>query len=103
MSKVMEIVSFKLNEGASDTAFLEANEKLNSWVQLQPGFESRKLLKQKDDSWMDVIQWATLEQAQKAGEKIMSELADSQCMTMINPESVVMNHHELKIQLAAVE
>ena len=101
MNKVMEIVSFKLIAGTSDEAFLEANENLNLWVQQQPGFETRRLLKQHDDSWMDVIQWTTLEEAQTAGEKIMQELGDSPCMAMINPESVVMNHHELKIQLAA--
>ena len=42
MNKVMEIVSFKLIAGTSDEAFLEANEKLNLWVQQQPGFETRR-------------------------------------------------------------
>ena len=99
MQSVMEVVSFKLVEGSSDQDFIEANDTLNSWVKQQPGFESRKLIKQQDGSWLDVVQWTSLEQAQSAGEKFMAELGDSQCMAMINPETVSMGHHDLMIQI----
>ena len=101
MQSVMELVKFNLVEGSTDQDFVQANDKLNDWVKQQPGFQSRKLIKQQDGSWLDVVQWASLEQAQSAGEKFMADLGDSQCMAMINPETVTMGHHELMIHLSA--
>lgn len=98
MGDVVEVVSFSLAAGGLPSAFLAANEKLNAWLRVQSGFISRTLSLGEDGAWLDVVQWQSMKDAKRAGEKIMSELGDSDCMRMIDPGTVKMSHTRLQLK-----
>ena len=99
MNAVIEMVTFTLLDNASDEQFIQANHHLNRWVQRQPGFQNRTLVKQDNGTWLDMVQWQTQAQAGAAAEKFMEDMAQSECMAMIDPESVVMAHHDIQLAI----
>ena len=99
MNKTIELVIFKLINGSASNDFVAANEKLSEWLRNQPGFEFRNLSLQDDGSWVDVLQWSSMENAKRAAEKIMQELGNSPCMAMIDPDSVKMSHSQVMLSL----
>ncbi|GGB99089.1 hypothetical protein GCM10011352_26570 [Marinobacterium zhoushanense] len=99
MSKCIETVTFKLNAGSDLSAFIDANGKVNAWAREQPGFLTRDLSQLEDDTWLDVVYWATMSDAKRAGETFMSALGDSAFMSMIDPASVKMSHGELRVAI----
>lgn len=92
---IMEMTSFQLTEGISETDFLKAvNTMQKGFLDHQPGFIDRKLTKD-ENGWQDVVQWKTresLKQAMKDAEN--SEFAAS-FMQMIDFESVQMKISEV--------
>lgn len=92
MTDTIEVVRFSTQPGTTAEQFVAANEKLSVWVRRQPGFKYRALSSLGDDQWQDVIFWHSLDDAKAAGDKIMAELGDSECMRLIIPESVQMSH-----------
>jgi hypothetical protein len=98
MDDVVEVVSFSLAAAGLPSAFLVANEKLNAWLRVQSGFVCRALSVGDGGEWLDVVQWKSMEDAKQAGEKIMSELGDSDCMRMIDPCTVKMSHARLQLK-----
>lgn len=59
-------ITYKLNEGVSDEAFLAASKACNDEVlSRQPGFLSWDILRS-GDTWVDLVKWASAEDAQNA-------------------------------------
>ncbi|WP_292321281.1 antibiotic biosynthesis monooxygenase [Mesorhizobium sp.] len=91
MTETLEIVSFRLKpEAAGD--FVAQNGAVTGWLARQPGFLSRHLGRREDGSWIDVVRWQSLEQAQSAAQRIMAEIGDCEAMRAIEPASVAMSH-----------
>lgn len=106
MSGSIEMVSFKLNNGVSDEAFLSASQKIEGWVGKQPGFEYRALAKQQDGTWVDLVFWQNEAAAQAAGEKFMQASEPQEMMACIDKDTVIMQHMPVMAALcmeAAVE
>ena len=88
--KVLELVVFKLKEGASREQFLGTNDAVSAWISRQPGFISRELSHEPDgDRWIDVIWWETMENAGAAAELALSSESCAPMFALIDRESVL--------------
>ena len=91
--KVLELVVYQLHQGVSRGQFLGTNDAVSSWIRQQPGFISRELVHDAEgDRWVDVIWWATLEQAHAASERSMTSESCSPMFALINMDSALMLH-----------
>ncbi|MEM8863091.1 MAG: hypothetical protein AAGD96_32675, partial [Chloroflexota bacterium] len=71
-NQVLEVVVFKLAEGVSDEAFLQAAQGIEAWLETKPGFISRRLSNDGQGSWLDLVEWKSMEEAQTAAADIMA-------------------------------
>jgi antibiotic biosynthesis monooxygenase (ABM) superfamily enzyme len=91
--KVLELIIYQLHEGASHEQFLGTNDAVSGWIREQPGFISRELVYDDEgDRWVDVIWWATLEQAQAASERSMTSESCSPMFALLDMESALLLH-----------
>ena len=90
MSDAIDLVRFRLQPGKTAADWLKANEKINEWVQAQPGFRFHSVSETEDGEWWDLVYWASMEAALAAGEKFMSELGEV-IAPLIALESVVVS------------
>jgi len=63
---VAEIVTFELNPGVTDDAFLALMRPSEGFTSYAPGFVSRKLSKGADGAWTDYVVWGSMEAAKDA-------------------------------------
>ena len=91
--KVLELVVFKLNEGVSREQFLATNDGVSTWALEQPGFVSREMSYDAEgDRWIDIVWWASLEDAQAAAESAMSSASCTPMFSLIDMEATQMIH-----------
>ncbi len=91
--RVLELVVYQLHKGVSPEQFLGTNDAVSSWIRQQPGFISRELVYDAEGNrWVDVIWWATLEQAQAANERSMTSESCAPMFALIDLESALMLH-----------
>ena len=94
--KVLELVVFKLNEGASREQLLGTVDAVSSWIARQPGFISRDLAYDAEgDRWIDVVWWSSMEDAHAAAELAMSSESCAPMFALIDMESTLMVHGQL--------
>ena len=56
---IIEWAPFRLADGVTEAALLEASEALQrEFLQHQPGFLRRELLRGTNDEWVDLVTWA---------------------------------------------
>jgi hypothetical protein len=91
---VVEVVLFRLKAGVEDETFLREAAVVQAWIEQQPGFISRELLKAPNDQWLDTVRWASLETAERAAAIIMNEDHCMPFMSMIDEASIQMWHFE---------
>ncbi|MDX1739341.1 MAG: hypothetical protein R3261_13965 [Alphaproteobacteria bacterium] len=96
-AKVIETVVFKLAENVSEEAFINTTEAVSIFLKQSPGFISRRLSKSEDGTWLEHIEWASLEEAKAASKDFMSQQSLMPYMQSIDPESVVMTHQDLAL------
>jgi Antibiotic biosynthesis monooxygenase len=89
---VMEIVTFRLNPGITDTAFLALARATEGPVSAQPGFLRRSLLRNDAGDWTDLVEWQSLAQAQAAAEAVMAEPAFAPFAGAIDMTTLSMRH-----------
>lgn len=94
---VLEIVRFRLVEGASTADFLVAALQGEATLAGADGFVRRRLC-QDAGSWADVIEWQSAAQAMAAAGWVMTHPDFAGFMAMIDPATVGMAH--LPIQWA---
>ena len=64
---IIEWAPFSVVEGVSDEALIEMSQRLQSeFLEKQHGFIKRDLLKSPDGGWVDLVYWASEEDAQLA-------------------------------------
>lgn len=73
----------------------EASKVSSEFIAKQPGFISHKSFWSKDDEWVDLIEWESLEDAEAASSKIESTPICLNWMKMMDPEHVHMEHLSL--------
>ena len=54
---VVEVVKFRLAQGAGEPAFLAENRKAQAFVARQPGFVGREIARGDDGSWLVIVRW----------------------------------------------
>jgi hypothetical protein len=96
MSDTIELVRFRLQQGKTSADWLKANEKINDWIKLQPGFRFRSLSETEDGEWLDMVYWESLDAAKKAGEKFGEEVGPS-CEPLIDMTSVIVSHSKAHV------
>lgn len=93
MSKVLEIVIYKLKDGAVASAFkAEAAMMEESFAVKQKGFVSRVFGQSEGGDWVDVITWETMADALKASEAAMASPVCAPMFGMLDEASVKMHH-----------
>ena len=74
MTVVIEWAPFRLAAGVSEAALLDASEALQrDFLQHQPGFLGRELLRGPDGQWADLVVW----ESRAAAERIMPAMGAS--------------------------
>lgn len=90
MSRIMEIVSFRTSGGRE--AFVDACGEIDAWVVRQPGFVSRHMVRNEDESWADLVLWNSLDEAKAAADRFGAELGTCAAVEMIEKDSISMSH-----------
>lgn len=94
--RVLELVVFKLNEGATTEQLLGTVDAVSSWIARQPGFISRELAYDAEgDRWIDVVWWSSMEDAHAAAELATSSDSCAPMFALIDMESTLMVHGQL--------
>jgi hypothetical protein len=92
---VAEIVTFRLDPGATETEFLDAARATGDLLATEPGFVSRRLSKGADGRWTDHVAWTDMAQAEAAAARIMTDPAAAPFLAAIDHASIVMRHEAL--------
>ena len=100
MTSCLEMVTFKLSDGADPEAFAAAAPEITAWAAKQPGFQYRTLVNRGEEGWTDMVWWASEAEARAAAEKMMGEMGGAPFMAMIDPASVTMAHHPVELLTA---
>ncbi|WP_087026233.1 hypothetical protein [Thaumasiovibrio subtropicus] len=96
MDMTIELVTYKLNQDITEQELSAANEECQTFVLEQDGFLYRSVsVDRNSNTWTDIVYWATMENAQQAGEAFMKSDHTKNLMRCIDPESVVMTHHQV--------
>ncbi len=97
--KVLELVVFALREGVSRDEFVDANDGVSAWVSEQPGFVSRELSHDtRANRWIDVLWWATLDDARAAAERAMTSESCAPMFALVDADSILVLHGEPAIE-----
>ena len=94
---VMETVTFKLNEGTGRREFADAARTMNAWVEAQPGFVRRRLSCTDDGTWVEQIEWASMDDARAAASKIGKEPANAPFLQAIDGPSAKVLHLQVEV------
>jgi len=87
MTEAIEITTFKLAKGVTVEEFVADNADINEWLNLQPGFQSRRIA-ELDGAIVDVLIWDSAVYAREAADRMMEETAHSPVHKAINQRSV---------------
>lgn len=96
---VLEIVRFRLRAGAEPAAFLHAAEGTGALLRRCPGFV-RRMLTEDRGHWADLVEWQDRAAALAAAEAVMAAPEFAPFMAMIDPASVSMDHHDIRVRMA---
>jgi hypothetical protein len=96
MSDTIELVRFRLKQDKTATDWLKANEKINDWIKVQPGFRFRSLSETDDGEWIDLVYWESLEAAKASGAKFGEEVGAT-CEPLIDMTSVIVSHSKAHV------
>lgn len=95
--RVLEIVEFKAAPGVSSNSVDDAAAAMGPWLQAQPGFVWRRLVRFEDGELVDCIEWRDLASAKAAAAAIMTVPGAAAFMATIDPATVRMRHAEVRI------
>ena len=87
MPEAMEVTTFKLINTSFD-GFIAANAGIDRWLQMQPGFRSRRLARRADGTVVDILLWETAEHGEDAAARIMTETAAAAAHALIDYRTV---------------
>ncbi|HYE00043.1 MAG TPA: hypothetical protein VEH84_11720 [Alphaproteobacteria bacterium] len=93
MTATLEIVTFALNPGTDEAAFLRAAEAAGAALKAMPGFVARRLGRGEDGAWVDVAEWTDMASAKRAAETFHTLPAAQPFCAMIDMATARMAHH----------
>jgi len=93
MSKVIEIVNFKIKKQYDRPAFLKANQSMAQFLEEQPGMLTRSLcLNEETNAWVDIVYWQNMALALAAQEAFMQSPLCVDFGDQIDKQSVTIQH-----------
>ena len=95
--RTIESVVFRLEEGISKEHFLETVAGSTEFVRSQPGFVSRRLSCSDDGTWIEHIEWETLDHARSAAAAIWQAEVVQPFLKCISGPSITLRHAELQV------
>ena len=90
---IVEFSQFNLEDESNVEEFLEAIELSQDFIEDQPGFIDREVLRSGDE-WFDIVRWESKEHAEAAAKKFEDAEEVEDFARMIDEESLVMLHLE---------
>jgi hypothetical protein len=93
-TRTIEIVLFKSQPGVTDDQILAVADALQRDVADLPGFLRRRLLKGDDGQWLDMVDWASLEEARQASAIIMQRPSAQEFDALVDGASLQVVHLE---------
>ncbi len=96
MSKVMEIVEYKLKSNVETASFLESSKVIQKWAEKQRGCSSRKMALGDDGVWVEIMFWDNMENAMNAHNRFMADNGKSEFMQMLDPSTLKMAHRVIQ-------
>ncbi len=99
-TRVMEIVSFRLNEGVDAEEFRQAAKAIDSLLHGRGTATARTLVVDDDGLWTDIVEWSTMEEAKSAAEELVKDPLFAPLGAMIDGASVQMRHAPVQHQMA---
>ena len=92
---VIEITQFTLLKGVDEQEFRDEAEHIQHlFLEKQPGYIDRELLKDAAGQWADVLHWESTAQAQAAAQAMLQEPTCQRFLAMVDPQNVTMLHFE---------
>ena len=96
---VVEAVTFRLASGITDTDFVGTLGATNAYLKTCPGFVSRRLSRAEDGTWLDHIEWETLDAAHAAAKAFPAQPTVAPFIRAIDPGSAQMRHNTIVTSL----
>jgi hypothetical protein len=88
MSEAIEITTFKLVNGCTYERFIFGNQDVDKWLARQSGFRSRRIAQRNDGTIVDMLLWASANDAESAMHRLMDELKNSPVHALIDQHTV---------------
>ncbi len=98
-NRIIEVVTFRLAQGVSREAFLKTVPASSEFVSKMPGFIARRLSESEDGTWLEHIEWETLEHAKVASEAFMKKESLKPMMEAIDGPGAKMSHNRLYVSV----
>ena len=92
MDGQFEIVIYRLKPGVDRDQFMEISTRATEWLRQRPGYLGRELLVDDGGQWVDLVRWATMEDALAAASTFMEVPEAAAFMDAVEPESITMLH-----------
>jgi hypothetical protein len=96
---VIETVVFKLLANISDMDFLETVPASSTFIEAASGFVARRLSRGEDGTWIEHIEWNTMDDAKLASDTLMKEESVMSFLQCIDVDSVSIWHTHLEVTL----
>lgn len=87
-----EMVLFRLKPGVDRDTVQAVSDQANTWLREQPGFLSREVLEDESGQWIDMLRWASLNDALAAAEAFTGTPVAAAYMGLVDEESIRMLH-----------
>lgn len=92
MDGQLEIVIYRLKPDVDRSRFIEISTRASEWLRQRPGYLRRQLLEDDSGQWVDLVRWATMEDALAAASAFMDVPEAIAFMDTVEPESITMLH-----------
>lgn len=96
---VIETVTFRLVDGVPQAQFLEAALRATAFMTARPGFLRRRLSCEENGTWIEHVEWTSLEAAKAAAAEIGRDERARAFVRAIDGPSVKLSHSELKVSV----
>lgn len=91
----LEHVETRLKPGVTKEDFRAMAEKVDKeFLSLQPGYIMHTSWWTENNTWVDLVEWKTLEDAQTASRKVMDSEVCNQWFAMMDETSIKMKHYK---------
>jgi len=87
-----EIVIYRLKPEIDRDQFMQISARATEWLRDRPGYLGRELLEDDSGQWVDLVRWATMEDALAAASAFMEVPAAAAFMDAVEPESITVLH-----------